>query len=141
MKIKTYSEMCRYSTFEERYEYLRIGGVVGEITFGHSRYINQWFYTSPIWRRVRDEVILRDEGCDLGIHNREIYDRIIVHHIIPITEMDIEEENEFVLNPEFLISTALPTHNAIHFGDASLLVDLPIERSRHDTSPWLIGGY
>jgi hypothetical protein len=137
MKVKSYSEMIRLTTFESRYEYLRIGGRIGAATFGSSRYINQAFYTSRLWRSTRDEVILRDNGCDLGIEGREIFHRIIIHHMNPITEEDIDEMNDFLLNPEFLICVCDKTHNAIHFGDESLLPRLPIVRTRNDTSPWL----
>lgn len=138
MRIKSYSELLRHPSFEARYRYLRIGGAIGEATFGHSRFINQWFYTSSLWRSIRDEVIIRDYGCDLGIHGREIFDRILVHHMNPITEEDIEDHSPYALDPEFLICTSRNTHNAIHFGDESLLIQLPVERSLNDTSPWLL---
>ena len=138
MRLKSYSKLLRCLSFESRYEYLRIGGSVGASTFGHARYINQAFYTSRLWRSVRDEVIIRDNGCDLGIRDREIYDRIIIHHMNPITEDDIDELSDLVINPEFLICTSRNTHNAIHFGDATLLPQLPVERSPNDTSPWLL---
>jgi hypothetical protein len=138
MRIKTYSEMIQFPTFEERYEYLRIGGAIGAATFGSSRYLNQWFYRSHEWRNIREYVILRDNGCDLGDPDREICDQINVHHMNPIDEDDLDERSEFLLSPEFLICTARPTHNAIHFGDASLLVQLPVERRPNDTSPWLL---
>jgi hypothetical protein len=136
MRIKTYSEMIQFSTFEERFHYLKIGGAVGAATFGSSRYINQWFYTSKLWRSIRDEVIIRDCGCDLADLDREIYDQIHVHHMNPITEDDIVEHSEFVLDNEFLVCTSRNTHNAIHFGDETLLVQLPVERRPNDTSPW-----
>lgn len=136
MRLKTYSELQALLFFEERYEYLRIGGRIGVSTFGHSRFINQAFYTSRIWRSTRDEVIIRDNGCDLGIRDREIFGRVMIHHMNPITEDDIDELSDLVLNPEFLICTARNTHNAIHFGDASLLPRLPVARTPHDTSPW-----
>jgi hypothetical protein len=136
MRIKNYSELLRYSTFEGRYEYLRMGGAVGAATFGHSRYLNQWFYTSSIWRSIRNEVIIRDNGCDLGIDDRQIFDKIVVHHMNPITEDDIDERSPFLLDPEFLVCTSSITHNAIHFGDASILLQLPVERTRNDTCPW-----
>lgn len=138
MRIKSYSETIRFSKFEERYDYLRIGGTLGMATFGSSRYLNQTFYTSRLWQSIRNEVIVRDNGCDLGIPGREIYDKIIIHHINPITEDDIEEMSEFLLNPEFLICTCFDTHNAIHFGDASLLPKEPVERFPNDTCPWLL---
>jgi hypothetical protein len=138
MSLKTYSELIRYSTFLDRYEYLRIGGSVGAETFGHSRYINQAFYTSHLWRSIRNEVIIRDEGCDLGIPDCQINHRVIIHHMNPISEEDIEHQSDLLLDPEFLICVSRDTHNAIHFGDASLLPQLPIERTMNDTSPWLL---
>lgn len=137
MNIKSYSQLRRYNSFEARYEYLRMGGSIGIATFGHARYINQGFYTSRLWRSIRDEVIVRDEGCDLGMLDYQIYDMIIVHHMNPITEEDIEIGSDFLLNPEFLICVSGNTHNAIHYGDSSLLPMMPIERTRNDTSPWL----
>ena len=136
MSIKTYSEMIALSTFEERYRYLRLTGVVGEETFGFDRYLNQIFYRSQKWKRIRDFVIVRDNGCDLGMEGFEIYGKIIIHHMNPITIEDIERESEFLLNPEFLICTTLNTHNAIHYGDESLLTTAPIVRSKNDTCPW-----
>lgn len=136
MRIKTYSEMIQIPTFEERFEYLKIGGVIGAATFGSSRYINQWFYTSRIWRSIRNEVIIRDCGCDLADLDREIYDQIHIHHMNPIDEEDVETNSEYLLDPEFLICTSRITHNAIHFGDATLLVHLPVERRPNDTIPW-----
>jgi hypothetical protein len=138
MRLKTYSEMMRRQTFEDRYLYLRIGGSIGEATFGSSRHMNQGFYASRLWRETRHRVILRDNGCDLGDPRRQINDRIIIHHINPITEYDIVEQTEFLLDPEFLICVCRETHLAIHFGDITLLPQLPVERSRHDTSPWLL---
>lgn len=138
MNIKSYSELCRFNTIEERYRYLRIGGAIGAATFGNARYINQRFYTSRIWRASRDETIVRDLGCDLGVPSYEIFDRIYIHHMNPITEEDIETFSDFLLNPEFLICTSGSTHNAIHFGDESLLPNVPIIRCRNDTSPWLL---
>lgn len=138
MRIKTYSEMLQYATFEERYDYLRIGGTLGIATFGSSRYLNQAFYTSHLWQSIRNDVIVRDNGCDLGDLDREIYGKIVIHHINPITEDDLELMSDFLLNPEFLICTSFDTHNAIHFGDASLLPKLPVERFPNDTCPWLL---
>jgi len=136
MLIKTFSELSRFNTFEERYQYLRVGGIVGQETFGSDRYINQLLYTSNPWRAIRDKIIIRDQGCDLGIEDREINDRIIIHHINILTLEDIELNSEYVLNPEFLICTSKNTHLAIHYGDESLLQKLPIARSRNDTCPW-----
>lgn len=136
MNIKTYSELSKLTTFEERYRYLRLGGRVGEETFGFDRWINQMFYKDPEWLKIRDEVIIRDNGCDLGIEGREIYSRIIVHHMNPITKADILDRSEFLLNPEYLICTVKNTHDAIHYGDENLLITLPMERNANDTCPW-----
>ena len=136
MNIKTYSELSKLTTFEERYRYLRLGGRVGEETFGFDRWINQMFYKDPGWLKIRDEVIIRDNGCDLGIEGREIYSRIIVHHMNPITKADILDRSEFLLNPEYLICTVKNTHDAIHYGDENLLITLPMERNVNDTCPW-----
>lgn len=133
---KNFSTLCRLKSFEERFEYLRLDSVIGIETFGHSRYINQSFYTSQIWRHTRNQVILRDSGCDLGIEDYTIYDRIIIHHMNQITEDDIIMQSEWLLNPEYLICTSLDTHNAIHYGDYTLLPQLPVERTRNDTCPW-----
>lgn len=134
--IKTYSELTRLLTFQERYFYLKLDGVVGEETFGFDRYLNQIFYKSPEWRKIRDQVIIRDNGCDLGIDGREIYGRIFVHHMNPITQADILKRNEQLLNPEYLICVSKNTHNAIHYGDESLLISEPIIRRKNDTCPW-----
>ena len=136
MNIKTYSELSKLTTFEERYRYLRLGGRVGEETFGFDRWINQMFYKDPEWLKIRDKVIIRDNGCDLGIEGREIYSRIIVHHMNPITKADILDRSEFLLNPEYLICTVKNTHDAIHYGDENLLITLPMERNVNDTCPW-----
>lgn len=134
--IKTYSELIRLPTFKERFEYLRLDGKVGEETFGFDRYLNQLFYKSQKWKSIRDHVIIRDCGCDLGVEGHEIYSRIIIHHMNPITIKDIELESEFLIDPEYLITTIHTTHNAIHYGDENLLTIAPIERSRYDTCPW-----
>ena len=136
MNIKTYSELITLPTFEERYRYLRLGGRVGEETFGFDRYLNQLFYKSKEWLRVRDFVIVRDTGCDLGIPGREIHDRILIHHMNPITIDDIVTRSDFLLNPEYLITTVKITHDAIHYGDEGLLITVPRERSKNDTCPW-----
>lgn len=136
MNIRTYSELVKLPTFEERYKYLRLGGRVGEETFGFDRYLNQIFYKSQEWLSVRDHVITRDNGCDLGIPGREIYNRILIHHMNPITKRDIMERSDFLLNPEYLICTVKTTHDAIHYGDDSLLILAPIERRKNDTCPW-----
>ena len=136
--IKTYSELIALPTFEERYRYLRLGGSVGEDTFGFDRYLNQLFYKDKdLWLPVRDEVIIRDCGCDLGIEDREIKgQRILVHHMNPITKEDVLNRTEYLINPEYLICTTKNTHDAIHYGDESLLITVPPERSRNDTCPW-----
>lgn len=136
MNIRTYSELSQLATFEERYRYLRLGGHVGKETFGFDRWINQMFYKDPEWLKVRDIVIMRDNGCDLGIEGREIYSRIIVHHMNPITKADILDRSKFLLDPEYLICTVKNTHDAIHYGDENLLITLPMERSPNDTCPW-----
>lgn len=135
--IRTYSELIKLPTFEERFEYLRLNGSVGQETFGFDRYLNQLFYQrSHKWKSVRDFVIIRDNGCDLGVEGYEISGRILVHHMNPITAKDIERESEFLLDPEYLISTVHNTHNAIHYGDESLLIKAPVERRKNDTCPW-----
>lgn len=136
MKIKTYREMSRLETFEERYKYLKLTGAVGESTFGMDRYLNQMLYRSKRWKSVRDKVIIRDGGCDLGIQGREIFDKIIIHHMNPLTVQDIEDESDRVFNLNFLVCTTLSTHNAIHFGDDSFLSKLPRERFPGDTLLW-----
>lgn len=139
MKIRTYTELSKLDTFIDRYRYLRLGGVVGESTFAFDRYINQYFYQrSREWKAVRDFVITRDNGCDLGIIGHEIsaYDKVFVHHMNPVSLEDIERHSDILIDPEYLITTILPTHNAIHYGDESLLVIAPIERTKNDTCPW-----
>lgn len=136
MRIRTYKELSRLKTFEERYSYLRLCGEVGSSTFGFDRFLNQRFYKSKEWLRVKSKVILRDNGCDLGIEGYDIYDRIIVHHMNPVTIEDLEKGSDFILDPEFLICTTHNTHNAIHYGDESLLYSLPQERKPGDTKLW-----
>lgn len=136
MKIRTYSELSKIHSFEARYRYLRLGGRVGEETFGFDRYINQLFYKDPEWLAVRDKVIIRDNGCDLGIEGREIRTRIFVHHMNPIKKEDILHRTVFLLNPEYLICVTKNTHDAIHYGNENLLVKLPVERRKNDTCPW-----
>jgi len=136
MKIRSYSELMQLGTFEERFKYLQLNGRVGVSTFGFDRFINQEFYTSREWKRARDEVIVRDNSCDLAIPDREIFGFVRIHHINPITIIDFEYGSDMLLNPEFLICTSLDTHNAIHFGNESNLVRLPKERKRGDTTPW-----
>lgn len=134
--IKTYSELITIPTFEERFKYLRLDGSVGEQTFGFDRYINQVFYQSYEWKKVRDAVIIRDNGCDLGVEGYDIRGKILIHHMNPISLKDIQTRSDFLLNPEYLISTMHITHNAIHYGDESLLPKGPIERKKYDTCPW-----
>lgn len=138
MIIRTYSELIALPTFIDRYRYLKIGGVVGEETFGFDRYLNQTFYKTKEWLHVRDYVINRDRGCDLGILDRKIPDgvKILVHHMNPISVEDILNRSEFLLDPEYLISTVKNTHDAIHYGDESLLVTEPVVRTMYDTCPW-----
>jgi hypothetical protein len=136
MDIKTFTELSRIESFKERYHYLRLDGRVGEDTFGFDRYLNQVFYKSPEWKRVRDFVILRDNGCDLGVPGYEIYGKILIHHMNPITIEDIRHGNESILDPEFLICVSHNTHNAIHYGDEDLLITEPIVRTKNDTCPW-----
>lgn len=136
MTIRTYSELIRLSTFEERYRYLRLSGVVGAETFGFDRFINQDFYRSREWKAVRDFVIVRDNGCDLAMEGYDIHGKIIIHHMNPVTIKDIQENSTFLMEPEYLISTTLSTHNAVHYGDESLLIQEPIKRSKNDTCPW-----
>ena len=134
--IRSYSELITLPTFEERFKYLELGGKVGEETFGFDRYLNQVFYNSDEWKDIRDFVIVRDNGCDLGISDREIQGRILVHHMNPISKEDILKRSKFLLDPEFLICTIKNTHDAIHYGDESLLITAPIIRTKNDTCPW-----
>ena len=134
--IRTYSELCQLSTFEERFDYLRLNGSVGKDTFGFDRYLNQQFYRSREWKRIRDRVILRDNGCDLGVEGYEIRGRILIHHINPISVEDIYTMSDLLMNPEYLICVSHRTHNAIHYGDESLIITTPIERTQNDTCPW-----
>ena len=136
MIIRTYSELITLPTFEERFRYLQLDGRIGEETFGFDRYLNQAFYKSEEWLRVRDLVIVRDHGCDLGIEGREIYGRILIHHMNPITIDDIAKRSKYLLDPEYLITTVKSTHDAIHYGDENVLIKGPIERTRNDTCPW-----
>lgn len=135
-KIKTYSELILLPTFKERFEYLRLDGRVGEDTFGFDRYLNQLFYRSHEWRRIRDYVIVRDNACDLGVDGYDIYERVLIHHMNPVNARDIEERSELLLNPEYLICTTHNTHNAIHYGDENLIAKGPVIRTKHDTCPW-----
>lgn len=134
--IRTYTELSKLQSFKERYRYLQLNGSVGLDTFGYDRYLNQNFYRSREWKSIRDQVIIRDNGCDLGIEGYEIQGRIYIHHMNPILIADIEDRTDFLLNPEYLITTTHNTHNAIHYGDESLLILPPVERAPNDTCPW-----
>lgn len=136
MKCRTYSELITLPTFEERFLYLKLDGVIGKETFGFKRWLNQEFYHSDEWLSFRDDIIIRDCGCDLGIPGFEIYGSVLIHHLNPITYADILYRRPCVFAPENAICTKLSTHNAIHYGDESLLVLTPVERSRNDTCPW-----
>ncbi len=137
--IRRYSELCKILTFRERFDYLRLDGTVGEETFGFERYLNQIFYHSTEWKRVRNAVIIRDDGCDLGIPGRTIYGQILIHHMNPITKTDILQRSKLIFDADFLICTSKTTHNAIHYGDENLLPSDPIERKKDDTCPWKHG--
>ncbi len=134
--IRTYSELSTIHSFEDRYRYLQLKGSVGAETFGFDRIFNQQFYRSREWKAIRDQVIVRDNGCDLGVEGYEIHGRIYIHHMNPIMLEDIETTSEFLLDPEYLITTTHGTHNAIHYGDEDLLILPPVERSKNDTCPW-----
>lgn len=136
MRVRSYSELIRFKSFEERYEYLRLSGVVGRPTFGFDRWVNQQFYTSRQWRDIRQDVIARDLGCDLGIEDHEIHARIVIHHMNPMVPADIIGGEDDILDPEYLITTTHSTHNAIHYGDASLLPRPAVERRPGDTKLW-----
>ena len=134
--IRTYSELIQLPTFEDRFDYLRLDGVVGKDTFGFDRYLNQQFYRSSEWKRIRNQVIVRDNGCDLGIDDHEIHGRILIHHMNPISIEDLQHMSDLLMNLEYLICVSHRTHNAIHYGDESLIVTAPIERTQNDTCPW-----
>lgn len=136
MKIKTYSELRTLPTFEERFGYLVLYGKVGHSTFGAERYLNQQFYRSREWRNIRNDVIIRDGGCDLSLSGYEIFDRIYVHHMNPITVEDIDNNYDLLINPEFLICTSFNTHQAITFGTKNNLFTMPRERRKGDTTLW-----
>lgn len=136
MSTKCYSELITLPTFIERYRYLRIGGRIGAETFGHDRYLNQLLYHSDEWLEFRDWIIIRDKGCDLAVPDFELNERILVHHIDPITVNDVVTRHPKIFDPENVISTSLNTHNAIHYGDESRLALLPIERTPNDTCLW-----
>lgn len=138
--IRTYSELVKFESFKERYLYLKLGGKIGELTFGYERFLNQRFYNDPEWKRIRDYVIVRDTKgdycCDLGVEGYGIYGQIIIHHMNPITIRDILDRSKFLLEPEFLISTSFSTHNAIHYGSDDIVPNYYVERRPNDTCPW-----
>lgn len=136
MSIKTYSELILLPTFEERFKYLQLNGRVGDDTFGFDRYINQKFYRSVEWKRIRDYIIIRDNGCDLAVDGYEIHGRIFIHHMNPITISDIKFSTEYLMNPDYLICVTHNTHNAIHYGDEKQIITGPIVRTKNDTCPW-----
>lgn len=136
MIIRTYSDLIKLETFEERYQYLDLKGKVGEPTFGSKRYLNQILYKTDKWLALRDRIIVRDNGCDLGVPGRKIYGRVLVHHINPITIEDVLNENPKVFDPDNLITTSHLTHEAIHYGNEDLLIKDPIVRFKNDTCPW-----
>lgn len=136
MMYRCYSDLILLTTFKERYDYLRLGGTVGKETFGYDRYLNQILYTSVEWRNFRRQIIIRDNGCDLGCDGFELFSRLLVHHINPITAEDVLNRSPIVFDPENVITTSHNTHQAIHYGDETLLPLLPVERSRYDTCPW-----
>lgn len=134
--IKSYSELILLPSFYERFKYLQLNGTVGKDTFGYDRYLNQILYNSQEWKRFRDRIIVRDNGCDLACEGYEIHSRILVHHINPISVEDVANRNPMVFDPENVISTTHNTHNAIHYGDENLLITAPVERTKNDTCPW-----
>ena len=135
---RCFSELKKINTFEERYKYLKLPGILGESTFGYDRYLNQYLYRSNKWKKTRDSIIIRDNACDLGLEGYDIYDKIIIHHMNPITLSDIENDRNIIYDPEFLIVTSITTHNAIHYGNELNLNKYNIiERKKNDTSPWL----
>lgn len=136
MNIRTYSELITIPTFEERYNYLKLNGIVGKETFGYDRYLNQLLYRSSDWRSFRDRIIIRDNGCDLACEGFELQSRIIIHHIDPITIEDILNKHPKVFDPENVVSTSHNTHLAIHYGDKNLIPITPINRHKNDTCPW-----
>ena len=136
MMSKTYSELIAIPKYEDRFRYLQLQGAVGKDTFGYDRYLNQVLYNSQEWKRFRNEIIVRDNGCDLAFEGYDIHGRILVHHINPITVDDVVNRNPIVFDPENVICVTHNTHNAIHYGDESLLITAPVERTKHDTCPW-----
>ena len=136
MRVRTYSDLIQHESFDDRFEYLKLGGQVGRETFGFDRHVNQAFYTSYEWRRVRDHVIVRDQGCDLGVEGYDILTQLLIHHVNPLTLDDILEREEWILDPEFLITTTNNTHNAIHYGTPSPYPKVVLSRSPGDTRLW-----
>lgn len=134
--IRRYSELTRFETFEERFEYLKLDGEVGKLTFGFDRYLNQAFYSSKEWKELRNHIIVRDHGCDLGVDGYEIYGTIYIHHMNPITINDLLDNKEYVFDEEYLISSAFLTHNAIHYGSFDLIDNVIVERKPNDTCLW-----
>ena len=137
-RMKTYTELSKLKTFKERYEYLKLDGVVGSDTFGFARYLNQVFYNSLEWKKVRDKVIARDNGCDLGMEGYEIFSKPIIHHMNPITIEQIQNRDPIIFDPELLITTTHKTHNAIHYGINKSISNEPVERRQGDTCPWKV---
>lgn len=136
MRRRTYSELLQIRDFEERFQYLKLAGEVGATTFGYDRHLNQKFYRSTEWRNLRNHILVRDEACDLAIPGREIFDRAIIHHMNPMVPNDIVHSTDNMFNPEYLITVTHNTHNAIHYGDSSLLTKPYKERKSGDTLLW-----
>ena len=136
MSIRTYSELITIPTFEERFEYLQLKGSVGKDTFGYGRYVNQVLYRSPEWKRLRNQIIIRDGGCDLACDGYDIYGKVLIHHLNPITVEDVLARSRKVFDPDNLVCVSHNTHNAIHYGDVDLLATGPIIRTKNDTCPW-----
>lgn len=134
--MRTYSELIKYNTFEDRFNYLKLDGVIGEDTFGFDRWLNQHFYNSKEWKSIRDFVIIRDGGCDMAMDGYEIGGKVYVHHMNPITQSDIVHTTDALINPEYLVCVSHNTHNAIHYGDISILATDPVERRPGDTCLW-----
>ena len=134
--MRTYSELIKLGTFKERFRYLKLDGKVCQETFGYDRYLNQAFYHSDEWHRIRNKIILRDDACDLGMPGYEIGGKVYIHHINPISTHDLIHVSDFLLDPEYLICCSHNTHNAIHYGDENLLITEPIQRTPYDTCPW-----
>lgn len=136
MSIKTYSELIAIPTFEERFKYLQLKGSVGKDTFGYDRHLNQVLYRSPEWKRLRNQIIIRDCGCDLACEGYDIHSKVLIHHLNPITVEDVLARSRKVFDPDNLVCVSHSTHNAIHYGDVDLLVTGPIIRTKNDTCPW-----